>query len=137
MKKILIMGLPGAGKTTLASKLVPLIKAKWLNADEVRKKYNDWDFSNEGRKRQAQRMKKLAQVFLDQGHNVIADFVCPTPEVRKLFNPDLIIWVNTIKEGRFDDTNKLFVNPQKIDFEVKTQNADMWASKIADKILKK
>ncbi len=137
MRKILIMGLPGAGKTTLANKLVPLIKAKWLNADQVRKKANDWDFSVEGRKRQANRMKTLAQKFLDQGFIVVADFVCPTPEVREIFDPDFIVWVNTIKAGRFDDTNKLFVKPNNIDFEVKTQDADFWSAKIADIILKK
>ena len=131
------MGLPGSGKTTLANEIAPLLNAKRLNADEVRKEANDWDFSEEGRTRQAKRMADFAKKLKNDGNYVVADFVCPTPEVRKLFNPDLIIWVNTIKEGRFDDTNKLFVNPQKIDFEVKTQNADMWASKIADKILKK
>ena len=102
LKKILIMGLPGSGKTTLASKLVPLINAKWLNADEVRKKNNDWDFSAEGRKRQAIRMNKLAAVLLDQGFNVVADFVCPTPEYRKLFDPDHVIWVNTIEKSKFE-----------------------------------
>ena len=106
------MGLPGAGKTTLASKLVPLLKAKWLNADNVRKESNDWDFSVEGRKRQARRMADLAEKLKNQGNFVIADFVCPTPEARELFKPDFIIWVDTIKKGRFDDTNKMFTQPK-------------------------
>ena len=134
LKKILIMGLPGSGKTTLASKLVPLINAKWLNADEVRKKNNDWDFSVEGRKRQAIRMNKLAAVLLDQGFNVVADFVCPTPEYRKLFDPDHIIWVNTIEKSKFEDTNKFFVKPKEFDIEVKTKNSDYWAQEILKKI---
>ena len=108
-KKILIMGLPGAGKTTLASKLVPILDAEWLSADKIREKYNDWDFSNEGRVRQAKRMRNLADDVLRKGNNVVVDFVCPTPEVRKLFNPDFIVWVNTIESSRFDDTNKVFV----------------------------
>ena len=99
--KILIMGLPGAGKTTLASKLTNLLKAKWLNADEVRKQANDWDFSLEGRTRQARRMADLANKHESDGNIVIADFICPTPKTRELFSPDILIWVDTIKEGRF------------------------------------
>ena len=133
--KILIMGLPDAGKTTLASKLVPLIKAKWLNADEVRKKANDWDFSEEGRKRQAKRMADFAEKYKKEGHHVVADFICPTPEARKLFNPDYIVWVNTINKGKYEDTNKMFVKPKKFDFQVTTQNAELWAMQIADKII--
>ena len=135
-KKILIMGLPGAGKTTLASKLVPLINAKWLNADDVRKESNDWDFSEEGRKRQAKRMADLAEKLKNQGYIVIADFVCPTPEARKLFNPDFIIWVDTIDKGRFDDTNKMFLKPKNYDVRVTEKNSDIWSQKIAE-ILKK
>ena len=134
MKIILIMGLPGSGKTTLASELVPLLKAKWLNADEVRKEANDWDFSAEGRTRQAKRMWAKAQEFRDQGNYVVADFVCPTPAARALFPADFIIWVDTIKEGRFDDTNKMFVKPDKYDFHVTTQDAKNWASKIYKEI---
>ena len=132
--KILIMGLPNAGKTTLASKLVPLIKAKWLNADEVRKKANDWDFSEEGRKRQAKRMADFAEKYKKAGHHVVADFICPTPEARKLFNPDYIVWMDTIDKGRFDDTNKMFVKPEKYNFRVSTKNAELWALQIADQI---
>ena len=128
------MGLPGSGKTTLASKLVPLLNAKWLNNDKVRKAANDWDFSEEARKRQAKRMADLAEKYKKEGHTVVADFICPTPEARKLFNADYTIWVNTIKEGRFDDTNKMFIKPEKFDFEVTTHDAEVWANKIVEKI---
>ena len=92
-KKILIMGLPGAGKTTLADKLAPLINGERINADEVRRKANDWDFSMEGRLRQSKRMRDLAQILLAKGKFVVADFVCPTPETRKDFDADYIIWI--------------------------------------------
>ena len=134
MKIILIMGLPGSGKTTLANELAPLLNAKRLNADEVRKKANDWDFSEEGRKRQAKRMADFAKKIKNQGFYVVADFICPTPEARALFPADFIIWVDTIKEGRFDDTNKMFVKPDKYDFHVTTQDAKNWASKIIKEI---
>ena len=135
MKIILIMGLPGSGKTTLASELVPLLKAKWLNADEVRKEANDWDFSAEGRTRQAKRMWAKAKEFKDQGNHVVADFVCPTPAARALFPADFVIWVDTIKEGRFDDTNKMFVKPEKYNYHVTTQDAKKWAPKILKEIV--
>ena len=136
MKIILIMGLPGAGKTTLAEELAPLINAKRLNADEVRKAANDWDFSEEGRKRQAKRMADFAIKLKEEGNYVVADFVCPTPAARKLFPADFIIWVDTIKEGRFEDTNKMFVNPEKYDFHVTTQDAKHWAPKICEELNK-
>ena len=128
------MGLPGSGKTTLASELVPLLKAKWLNADEVRKEANDWDFSPEGRTRQAKRMWSKAEEYKNQGNHVVADFVCPTPAARALFPADFIIWVDTIKEGRFDDTNKMFVKPEKYNYHVTTQDAKNWAPKIFKEI---
>ena len=128
------MGLPGAGKTTLANELAQLIECKRLNADEIRKAANDWDFSEEGRKRQAKRMCDEALKIKKEGNNVIADFICPTPEARKLFPADYIIWVDTIKEGRFDDTNQMFVKPEKYDFHVTTQDAKFWADKIIKEI---
>ena len=128
------MGLPGSGKTTLAEELAPLLNAKRLNADEVRKEANDWDFSYEGRKRQAKRMADFALKLKEDGNNVVADFICPTPEARALFPADFIIWVDTIKEGRFDDTHKMFVDPDKFDYHVTTQDAKNWAPKIIKKI---
>ena len=130
------MGLPGSGKTTLANELGPLLKAKRLNADEVRKEANDWDFSEEGRKRQSKRMAEFAIKMKQDGSYVVADFICPTPEARSLFPADYIIWVDTIKEGRFDDTNKMFVKPDKYDFHVTTQDAKNWALKI-NQVIKK
>ncbi len=134
-KKILIMGLPGAGKTTLAEKLAPLINGQRINADEVRRKANDWDFSIEGRLRQSKRMRELAQDLLAKGKYVVADFVCPTPETRQDFNADYVIWVDTIKEGRFNDTNKMFVKPKKFFFRVTSKNANFWAGEILKKII--
>ena len=124
------MGLPGAGKTTLANQLAPELNAKRLNADEVRKAANDWDFSEEGRTRQAKRMSDAALKLKSEGHNVVADFICPTPEARSLFPADYVIWVDTIKEGRFDDTNKMFIKPEKYNFHVTTQDAEFWKSQI-------
>ena len=132
MKIILIMGLPGAGKTTLANELARLIECKRLNADEIRKVANDWDFSEEGRKRQARRMADFAKKLKEEGNFVVADFVCPTPETRKLFNPDFVVWVDTIEKGRFEDTNKMFIPPDKYDVKVTEKNSDLWSGKIKE-----
>ncbi len=126
------MGLPGAGKTTLANELAKLIKSKRVNADEIRKAAGDWDFSEEGRKRQAKRMSEAAIKLKNEGNNVIADFICPTPEARKLFTADYIVWVDTIKKGRFDDTNQMFVKPENYNCHVTTQDAKVWALKILE-----
>ena len=128
------MGLPGAGKTTLANELAPKLNAKRLNADEVRKSANDWDFSEEGRKRQSKRMAEHALKLKDEGNYVVADFICPTPEARELFPADYIIWVDTIKKGRFEDTNQMFVKPEKYNFHVTSQDAKLWAPKILKEI---
>ncbi len=128
------MGLPGAGKTTLANELAKLIKAKRLNADEIRKAANDWDFSEEGRTRQSKRMADAAIKMKIDGNTVIADFICPTPEARNLFPADYVVWVDTIQKGRFDDTNKMFVKPKKYDFHVTSQDAKAWAPKIFENI---
>ena len=136
MKIILIMGLPGAGKTTLAATLAPMINAKRLNADEVRKAANDWDFSPEGRTRQAKRMAEFALKLKNEGNYVVADFICPTPEARKLFPADYVVWVDTIQKGRFDDTNQIFVKPEKYDFHVTSQDAQSWAPKIYEDLKK-
>ena len=128
------MGLPGSGKTTLADEIAPKLNAKRLNADEVRKNSNDWDFSPEGRLRQAKRMATLAKKLKDEKNYVIADFICPTPETRSIFPADYVIWVNTIKEGQFNDTNKMFIKPEKFDCQVTTQDAKHWAPIILKEI---
>jgi len=112
--KILVMGLPGSGKTTLATVLARELGCAHYNADKVREQFNDWDFSAEGRLRQAHRMSDLA----DQHEMAICDFVCPLPEMRNIFNADFVIWVDRIESGRFEDTNKVFVPPEKWDYRV-------------------
>ena len=134
MIKILIMGLPGSGKTTLASKLVPLLNAKWINNDKVRKAADDWDFSEEGRTRQAKRMADLAEKHKQEGNYVVCDFICPTPKTRELFNADYIVWMDTIDKGLFEDTNTMFVKPKKFDFKVTTYDAETWATQISEKM---
>ncbi len=120
--KILIMGLPGSGKTYLAKRMQPILKAAWYNADIVREMANDWDFSPDGRIRQSLRMKNLADFEKKQGRIVICDFVCPTRETKKNFNPDITIWMNTIKSGRYEDTNKMFEIPTEVDYEIIEMN---------------
>ena len=151
-KRILIMGLPGAGKTTLAAELKKYLTehsflydpnaetieasraaVKWLNADDVRKKYNDWDFSHEGRIRQSIRMREMADSFFNDF--VIADFVAPLPEMRHNFKADWTVWVDTIDAGRYEDTNKMFTPPDVYDFRVTEQDAVKWAEFIGSHIL--
>ena len=112
------MGLPGSGKTTLAKPFAELIGGVHINADSVREKYNDWDFSPEGRIRQAQRMRHLADGIVMAGKVAIADFVCPTETARKEFDPDFTVWMDTIDKGRFEDTNKMFQPPVECDYHV-------------------
>jgi len=152
MKKILIMGLPGAGKTYFAERLKKYLEehsvfyhtaaetinsscaeVKWINADDVRKKYNDWDFSHEGRIRQSIRMRELADSFFNDF--VIADFVAPLPEMRHNFKADWTIWIDTIEKGRFEDTNKMFVPPEVYDFRITEQNAEKWVEFVGQHIL--
>ena len=135
--KILVCGLPGSGKTTLSMHLKPMFNAIHLNADEVRKQADDWDFSNEGRKRQANRMRDLANDQVKQNRVVIADFICPTEQLRKDFDADYVIYMDTIKEGRFEDTNKIFEAPSNYDFKVNHKEAEMWAFLIKQDILEK
>ena len=137
-KRILIMGLPGSGKTTLAHSLKTELtmvdkSVTWFNADDVRKQYNDWDFSHEGRVRQAGRMKILTGLSLAEF--AICDFVAPLPEQRDLFDAAWTIWVDTIPKGRFEDTNQIFVSPEKYDFRVTEQDSQRWAKIITAGII--
>lgn len=116
--KILIFGLPGSGKSTLAEPFANLIGGVWINADQVRERYNDWDFSLEGRIRQAQRMRYLADGAVMAGKIAIADFVCPTEQAREEFGADYTVWMDTIKDGRFEDTNRMFEKPNTVDYHV-------------------
>ncbi len=132
--KILIIGLPGSGKTTLAKDLSKELNCDWINADNIRKKFKDWDFSKVGVLRQASRMKSLADK--SRKNFLIADFICPYEEGRKIFNPDCLIWMNTIKKGRLSTFDKTFQKPKKYDFCIKDKNSKLWAIKIANKLTK-
>ena len=163
MMKVLVCGLPGSGKTWLAERLIKHINnCAWYNADTVRKFSNDWDFSMEGRITQANRMKTFADFERENGRWVICDFVAPTEKAREAFAPDHVIWLDTIKEGRvvsskleelkdiynlafdavslskskeFEDTNKVFETPSKIDTHVKHFMNDEEIKKLAEELV--
>ena len=158
-QRILIMGLPGSGKTYFAERLKKYIednsnvqtmplermlhlelppiaytsKVDWFNADEIRKKYNDWDFSREGRIRQSIRMFDFAVSCSEDF--VICDFVAPLVEQRNNFKADWTIWMDTIDAGRYEDTNRAFEPPEVYDFRVTEKNAEKWAEFVGDHIL--
>ena len=153
------MGLPGSGKTYFAEKLkkyleensntltMPLSRmvnlerppltytspVDWFNADEIRKRFNDWDFSQEGRIRQSLRLFEFAMKC--SGDFVICDFVAPLVEQRNNFKADWTIWVDTIDAGRYEDTNRAFVEPEVYDFRITEQDAEKWVEFVGDHIL--
>lgn len=157
MQKILIMGLPGSGKTYLAERLKKYLEdngdiknisfnkltfketvpykcnVDWFNADDIRKRFNDWDFSKEGRIRQSLRMAEFA--LRCNGDFVICDFVAPLPEMRNNFKADWVIWMDTIEAGRYEDTNRMFIPPEIYDFRITEQNAEKWVDFIGEHIL--
>lgn len=132
--KILIMGLPGAGKTHLAERLYEHLNCAWFNADKVRDMANDWEFSEEGRIRQARRMTNIADYEKGCGHTVICDFICPTHLTRHIFNADYTIWLDTIIAGRYQDTNALFEDPVYADKVVNRFLTDEEIAELAEEI---
>ena len=137
-KRILIMGLPGSGKTTLSEQLAEKLDGQIgrLNADVVRKNFDDWDFSYEGRKRAAKRIANLSHTEPLRLDYCITDFICPLPEFRRIFDADFTIWMNTIKEGRFDDTNQLFSPPNEDEYDLEITSWDYNIDEIAEIIPK-
>jgi adenylylsulfate kinase len=138
MKKILVMGLPGSGKTTLAEELKSQLQLKgktvaWFNADYVRHINNDWDFSSEGRIRQAKRMKELANGMMTD--YVICDFVAPTEEIREIFKSDFTIWMNTEQWSNYQDTDKMFEKPTKADYTITAKDAKILAPYVAKAVI--
>lgn len=138
-QRILIMGLPGSGKTTLAEELKRQLAQAGktfvhFNADEVRTKYNDWDFSEAGRIRQSIRMRELADSYTEFDY-AICDFVAPLVEMRNNFKADWTIWVDSIQEGRYADTNAMFQNPEVYDFRIPEQNCERWADFICQHLV--
>jgi adenylylsulfate kinase len=135
--RILIMGLPGSGKTYLANILQRELhdrgfSVEWFNADEVRERFNDWDFSEAGRIRQGHRMRDLAEK--STADFVISDFVAPLPAMREAYGANLVIWLDTIDSSRFEDTNRIFVAPDHYDYRIMAKNAEHWANTISTKL---
>jgi adenylylsulfate kinase len=132
--RILVQGLPGSGKTYMSTILKDELKCAYFNADEIRQMANDWDFSLNGRLRQARRMKVFSEFESNNGRLVICDFVCPTAETQEIFDADMVIFMNTIEEGRFEDTNRMFSVPVNPNFEITEKNAEKYVSEIVDYI---
>lgn len=137
--KILIMGLSGSGKSELAKELHSLFQndeksSTRINGDEVREANNDWDFSPEGRIRQAERMAKLAKK--SEADYVIADFIAPTKQIRDIFSPDMLIWLDTVRSSKYTNTDVLFEPPLSYNYKITEQAAKKWAQTIYKDLIK-
>lgn len=132
--KILIMGLPGAGKTYLAERLQKYLDCAWFNANEVRRMSNDWDFTEDGRIRQARRMMNLADFEKAQGSTVICDFICPTALHHRIFEADFTIWLNTVPRSQYEDTNSIFESPAYADIVTEKFLNDTEIGSVVNKI---
>jgi hypothetical protein len=158
-ERILVMGLPGSGKTYFSERLKKYledhgtimnadpgralmmenyigdyrVKVDWFNADEIRRRFNDWDFSRDGRIRQSLRMFEFA--IKCNGDYAICDFVAPLVEMRNNFKADWTIWMDTIDAGRYEDTNQAFVAPDVYDFRITEKNAERWVEFVGQHIL--
>lgn len=133
--KILVMGLPGSGKTHISERLSEHLECAWFNADKVREMSNDWDFSDDGRIRQSQRMRTFADFETSHGRTVICDFVCPTEETRESFDADYVIFMDTIEEGRYKDTNLIFERPESLDKKITYHLSDDEIRELSEAIL--
>lgn len=134
------MGLPSSGKSTLANALKISLqnhnkRVDWINADVIREQFNDWDFSYNGRIRQSKRMRLLASNHQHSHHFVICDFVAPLQEMRDILHADFTVWVDTITESPYENTNAIFVKPEKYDIHVTEQDSEKWARIICEKLL--
>lgn len=132
--KILIMGLPGAGKTYLAERIQRHLDCAWYNADRIREMANDWDFSEEGRIRQARRMEVFAHFEKCRGRTVICDFICPTHQTRYIFDADYTIWLNTIPRSRYEDTNRIFEPPSYVNLVIEKFLTDDEICQVANRV---
>jgi cytidyltransferase-like protein len=135
-RRILVMGLPGAGKTALASALAPLLNAVVFNADAVRSNLSrDLGFSHEDRIEHARRMGWMCDRVVEAGGTVIADFICPTPATREAFGEAFVIWIDRIEAGRFEDTNRMFLAPDQVDLQVTADGTPQyWADRALTKL---
>jgi len=130
IRTIVVIGLSGSGKTTLAKELAKELNAKHLNADEIRHEYNDWDFSEAGRLRQAHRIKNLS----DKHNLVVCDFIAPKAIHRHIVDADILIWMDTVKESQYKDTDKIFEAPVDYTYRITEKDAQKWAKIISDNL---